>query len=76
MKLKHQNIPLKNKLKRLYFRSQIMKILTLMWKIFAPNSKTAQLKQIESITLVANFFLYFIGTGLLMYLPVKLLFII
>ena len=39
-----------------------MKILTLMWKIFPPNSKTAQLKQIESINLVANFLLYFIGT--------------
>ena len=39
-----------------------MKILILMSKIFPPNSKTAQLKQIDPVTLVCNFLLYFIGT--------------
>ena len=38
-----------------------MKILILMSKIFPPNLKTAQLKQIDSITLVSNLLLYFIG---------------
>ena len=38
-----------------------MKILTLMSKIFPPNLKTAQLKQIDSIALVSNLLLYFIG---------------
>ena len=38
-----------------------MKILTSMSKIFAPNLKTAQLKQIDSIALVSNLLLYFIG---------------
>lgn len=37
-----------------------MKILTLMSKIFRPNSKTAQLKQYDPITLVSNLLLYFI----------------
>ena len=36
--------------------------LILMSKIFPPNLKTAQLKQIYSITLVSNLLLYFIGT--------------
>ena len=39
-----------------------MKILILMSKIFPPNLKTAPLKQIDSITLVSNLLLYFIGT--------------
>ena len=39
-----------------------MKILILMSKIFPPNLKTAQLKQIDSIALVSNLLLYFIGT--------------
>ena len=39
-----------------------MKILILMSKIFPPNLKTAQLKQIDPITLVSNLLLYFIGT--------------
>ena len=39
-----------------------MKILILMSKIFPPNLKTAQLKQIHPITLVSNLLLYFIGT--------------
>ena len=39
-----------------------MKILILMPKIFPPNLKTAQLKQIDSIALVSNLLLYFIGT--------------
>ena len=38
-----------------------MKILILMSKTFPPNLKTAQLKQIDSITLVSNLLLYFIG---------------
>ena len=33
-----------------------------MSKIFPPNSKTAQLKQIDPITSVSNFLLYFMGT--------------
>ena len=33
-----------------------------MSKTFLPNLKIAQLKQIDSITLVSNFLLYFIGT--------------
>ena len=41
-----------------------MKILILMSKIFLPDSKTAQLKQIDPITLVPNFLLYFIGTNI------------
>ena len=39
-----------------------MKILILMSKIFPPNSGTAQLKQMDPITLVSNLLLYFIGT--------------
>ena len=39
-----------------------MKILILMSKIFPPNLKTAPLQQIDSITLVSNLLLYFIGT--------------
>lgn len=39
-----------------------MKILISMSKIFPPNLKTAQLKQIDPITLVSNLLLYFIGT--------------
>ena len=39
-----------------------MKILILMSKIFPPNSKTAQLKQMDPVTLVINLLLYFIGT--------------
>ena len=39
-----------------------MKFVLLMSKIFPPNSKTAQLKQIDPVTLVSNFLLYFIGT--------------
>ena len=35
-----------------------------MSKIFPPNSKTAQLKQIIPITLVSNLLLYFIGTNI------------
>ena len=38
-----------------------MKILTLMSKIFPPNLKTALLKQVDSITLVSNLLLHFIG---------------
>ena len=39
-----------------------MKLVILMWKIFTPNSKAAQLKQIDPTILVSNFLLYFIGT--------------
>ena len=39
-----------------------MKIVILMPKIFPPNSKTPQLKQIDPITLVSNFLLYSIDT--------------
>ena len=39
-----------------------MKFVLLMSKIFPQNSKTAQLKQIDPVTLVSNFLLYFIGT--------------
>ena len=39
-----------------------MKILISMSKIFPLNLKTAQLKQIDPITLVSNLLLYFIGT--------------
>ena len=39
-----------------------MKFVILMSKIFPPNSKTAQLKKIDPVTLVSNLLLYFIGT--------------
>ena len=39
-----------------------MKIVILMPKIFPPNLKTTQLKQIDPITLVSNFLLYSIDT--------------
>ena len=55
MNLNHyQNFPLKNKLKSLYFRSWVMKILILMSKILPVNSKTVQLKQIDPIPFVPN----------------------
>ena len=47
-----------------------MKFVILMAKIFPPNSKTAQLKQIDPVTLVSNL------VQQLMYLPVMILFII
>ena len=52
----------KKQMKTAFFRSWIMNILILMSKILPPNSKTAQLKQIDPITLVSSLLLYFIGT--------------
>jgi len=53
-----------------------MKIRIFMSKIFTPNLKTAQLKQIDPILLYYLICSYTLLVQLVMYLPVMLLFII
>ena len=75
MNLKLSKNSFEKKIKTSFFRSYIEDSYLDVENIIPPNSKTAQLKQIDPITLVSNLLLYFIGTTI-EYLTVMLLFII